>query len=54
MFVGEDILDSAVYSRGENTNGYANGVPANGQRSDMSSPIVPEYGAGNLGKKRKH
>ena len=36
------------------TNGYANGVAVNGQRIDSSSPIVPEYGAGNLGKKSKY
>ena len=54
LFVGEDILDSAVYSRGgENTNGYTNGDNVDGQRgrADVSSPILPEYGAGNLGKK---
>ena len=53
LFVGEDILDSAVYSRGgENTNGYTNGDNVDGQRgrADVSSPILPEYGAGNLGK----
>ena len=51
LFVGEDILDSAVYSRGENTNGYTNGDNVDGQRNDVSSPILPEYGAGNLGKR---
>ena len=54
LFVGEDILDSAVYSRGgENTNGYTNGDNVDGQRgrANVSSPIMPEYGAGNLGKK---
>ena len=54
LFVGEDILDSAVYSRGgENANGYTNGDNVDGQRgrADVSSPILPEYGAGNLGKK---
>ena len=50
LFEGEDILDSAVYSRGENTNGYTNGDNVDGQRNDVSSPILPEYGAGNLGK----
>ena len=53
LFVGEDILDSAVYSRGgENTNGYTNGDNVDGQRgrADVSSPIMPEYGARTLGK----
>ena len=50
MFLGEDILDSAVYNRNENTNGHTNGVSEDGPRFDSSSPIVPEYGARTLGK----
>merc|ERR1712223_1386294 len=46
---GEDILDSAVYSRNDNTNGHTNGVSEDGPRFDTSSPIVPEYGARTLG-----
>ena len=50
MFLGEDILDSAVYNRNDNTNGHTNGVSEDGPRFDSSSPIVPEYGARTLGK----
>merc|ERR1712226_27271 len=39
---GEDILDSAVYNRNDNTNGHTNGVSEDGPRFDSSSPIVPE------------
>ena len=50
LFLGEDILDSAVYNRNDNTNGHTNGVSEDGPRFDSSSPIVPEYGARTLGK----
>ena len=54
MFLGEDILDSAVYNRNDNTNGHTNGVSEDGPRFDSSSPIVPEYGARTLGKTKKY
>ena len=50
LFLGEDILDSAVYNRGENANGHTNGNGVAGTRFEASSPIIPDYGTGNLGK----